>query len=66
MNEFEEKIEYMLGQEIRTIESELAQLSWLAKKLGITDEEKLMDALEFAELFNKCNRNGWIELKEQK
>lgn len=58
----EEEIKYMLEQEMETIESKFAHLSWLAKKLNITDKDKLKETLEFARLFDECNKNGWIEL----
>lgn len=59
----EEEIKYMLEQERRKIESKFKRLSSLAKKLDITDRDSLQEVLEFAKLFNECNRNGWIDFK---
>lgn len=59
----EEEIKYMLEQEKREIENKFKQLTWLAKKLDITDRDTLKDVLEFVELFNECNANGWLQIK---
>lgn len=58
-----EDFEYMLEQEKREIENKFKQLTWLSKKLNITDRDKLKEILEFAALFNECNKNGWLEIE---
>ena len=59
----DEEIRYMLKQEQREIKNKFEHLSWLAKRLNITDRDKLEEVLEFTKLFNECNRNGWVDIK---
>lgn len=61
--EFMELVDSYVELEKMNFEKELNNMISLMKFLGINNQYKIKCALEFAELFKKFNKNGWIEMK---